>query len=65
MEERKYTSGEVATMLGIKRQHLIVVITRHPEFRPKTKIEATRYSAYLWTQEEIEAVTQYINRNKK
>lgn len=65
MEERKYTSGEVATMLGIKRQHLIVVITRHPELQPKTKMVATRYSAYLWTEEEIKAVQQYINRNKK
>jgi hypothetical protein len=62
--DKKLTTGEVAKRLGVSRQHLNVVITRNPELRPKNKLQAARFSAYLWSEEEVTAVAQYINRGK-
>ncbi len=61
---KELTTGEVAKRLGISRQHLNVVITRNPELKPKKKLQAARFSAYLWSEEEVTAVQQYINRGK-
>lgn len=64
MTTEKLTSSEVADRLGIKRPHLIVILKRHPEFRPAEKVGGVGFSAYLWSEDEIQAVEQYVNRNK-
>lgn len=61
----KLTSSEVASRLGIKRPHLIVILNRHPELRPAEKVGGVGFSAYLWSEDEIQAIEQYVNRNKQ
>jgi len=64
VDGQEKTSSEVAAMLGISRPHLIVIVNRHPELRPKKKVEVATLSAFLWTDDEIGAIRQYINRGK-
>lgn len=56
------TSAGAAERLKIDRRYLIVIIGRHPELRPARKMYGVR-GAYIWTDEEIQAVQQYLQGN--
>ena len=55
------TTSIVAAELGIDRRTLIKTLQRHHELRPKNKLAmgTKGITAYLWTEEEIEAMRQY------
>lgn len=46
-----YTSDQAAGRIGITRGALIVMVARHPELRPKIRI-----NDYFWSEGEIETV---------
>lgn len=56
------TTMEVAELLGIKRNHILTIIVRHPELKPAYKIKSGRRGVYLWTEEEVEKLEKYIRR---
>lgn len=50
------TTTQVAERLGIARQYLGTILSRHPELRPARRLVPG--GNYLWTREEIEKVIQ-------
>lgn len=60
MTDKRKTSSQAASILGISRPHLIVIISRHEHLRPRKKVQVGAISAFLWTDEEIESVRQYL-----
>lgn len=50
------TTAQAAEIIGISRKTLIVWLYRHPEFRPKNRIQPS--GDFLWTDDEIEKVAE-------
>lgn len=54
-------SRDVAAMFGMPRTRLNTILTRHPELKPAGRLEVGGFSAYQWTEAEIEALRQYLD----
>lgn len=50
---------EAANELGISRNHLTSIISRHPGLRPKNRVSYGKFTVFQWTDEEIEVVREY------
>lgn len=54
------STAEVAQQLGVSTGHIRVILGRHPELAPK-KVGR----AWVWTRDDVQAVVNYIKRNKE
>lgn len=59
------TSLQVAKMFGMERTRLNTILARHNHLRPANKIILGGFSAYQWTDDEIEALGQYLQSIKR
>lgn len=54
------STKEVAAMFSLDRRHLNMILARHNRLRPAHKITFGGFSAYQWTEPEIDALRQYL-----
>lgn len=59
------TTVAAAQRLGVSRNHLLTILHRHPELKPAAKIQGGRRGIYLWTEEEVDKLKQFMENNKR